>query len=224
MTKQKASEKKRPANIFDGKIYCGTCGRRFGRSISDTKDGGHIYWHCRAKSNHGITCDSVNYDDSEIRDIFCRIMKKNVFDEDYFLNTVERIIVYKTGTIDFNLENGNVKQFKTFKLRKNVHETTSTDEFTNKIICASCGNTYHRYCCGGKYVYWHCSGKSKVKTECCAHDIADFNLRRISAYIMDCEEFDGEEFIKAIDHITALEDGSLEYTFKDGRTETWERM
>lgn len=74
--KKTKPESKRPKHLFDGKIFCGKCGRRFGRAMSDTTDGGHLYWYCRAKSNHGITCGSVNYPDTEIRDIFCRVMAR----------------------------------------------------------------------------------------------------------------------------------------------------
>ena len=37
--KPKAPDKpvrKRPAHLFDGKIFCGVCGRRFGRAVSQT--------------------------------------------------------------------------------------------------------------------------------------------------------------------------------------------
>lgn len=216
-------ESKRPRNLFDGKIFCGKCGRRFGRAISDTTDGGHLYWYCRAKSNHGITCDSVNYPDSEIRDIFCRVMGKKTFDEDYFTKTVDRMVVQASGSIDFHLKDGTVKTYETLKLRSNRHETTSTDEFTGMIRCACCGNIYHRYCGYGKYVYWRCSGKHKVRTECNGQDLADFNIRKVSAYILGMDDFDGKAFTEQIDHITALEDGSLEYFFKDRRAKKWQR-
>lgn len=221
--KKPKPESKRPRNLFDGKIFCGKCGRRFGRAISDTTDGGHLYWYCRAKSNHGITCDSVNYPDSEIRDIFCRVMGKKTFDEDYFTKTLDRMVVQASGSIDFHLKDGTVRTFETLKLRSNRHETTSTDEFTGMIRCACCGNLYHRYCGYGKYVYWRCSGKHKVRTECNGQDMADFNIRKVSAYILGMDDFDGEAFTEQIDHITALEDGSLEYIFKDGRAKKWQR-
>lgn len=216
-------ERKRPRNLLDGKIFCGKCGRRFGRAISETADGGHLYWYCRAKSKHGVTCDSVNYPDTEIKDIFCRVMGRETFDEDYFTKAVERMVVQGSGTIDFYLKDGTVRTYETLKLRSNRHETTSTDEFTGKIVCASCGNTYLRYCCSGKYVYWRCSGKHKVRTECTEQDLADFNIRKVSAYILGMEEFDGAVFAEQIDRIIAYEDGSLEYIFKDGRTKKWQR-
>ena len=214
--------KKRPAHLFDGKIFCGQCGRRYGRAVSESKDR-HLYWDCRAKSHHGVTCDSVNYPDSEMKEIFCMVMGLEAFDEGFFTETVERMVVQKTGSIDFHLKDGMVKTYETLKLRSNRHENTSTDEFTGKIRCASCGNLYHRYCCYGKYTYWRCSGKSKVRTECSGRDFQDSDIRKVSAYMMGMEEFDAEAFNGTVDYITAFPDSSLEIHFYDGRAERWQR-
>ena len=214
--------KKRPAHLFDGKIFCGQCGRRYGRAVSESKDR-HLYWYCRAKSHHGVTCDSVNYPDSEMKEIFCMVMGLEAFDEGFFTETVERMVVQKTGSIDFHLKDGTVKTYETLKLRSNRHENTSTDEFTGKIRCASCGNLYHRYCCYGKYTYWRCSGKSKVRTECSGRDFQDSDIRKVSAYMMGMEEFNAEAFNGTVDYITAFPDSSLEIHFYDGRAERWQR-
>lgn len=214
--------RKRPAHIFDGKIFFGQCGRRYGRAVSESRDR-HLYWYCRAKSHYGVTCDSVNYPDSEIKEIFCLVMGRETFDEGFFMETVERMVVQKTGSIDFHLKDGTVRAYETLKLRSNRHENTSTDEFTGKIRCASCGNLYHRYCCYGKYTYWRCSGKSKVRTECSGRDFQDSDIRKVSAYLMGMEEFDGDEFEKQVQELVAFEDGSLEIHFYDGRAERWQR-
>ena len=160
------AESKRPRNLFDGKIFCGKCGRRFGRAVSDTTDGGHLYWYCRSKSTHGITCDSVNYADSEIRKVCCIVMGMKVFDEECFIKSMERMVVQPSGSIDIHLKDGHVRTFETLKLRSNKHETTITDVFKGKIFCDGCGNAYRLYRCGEKYVYWTCYGKHKVRTEC----------------------------------------------------------
>lgn len=214
--------RKRPAHIFDGKIFCGQCGRRYGRAVSESKDR-HLYWYCRAKSHHGVTCDSVNYPDSEIKEIFCLVMGLEIFDEGFFMETVERMVVQKTGSLDFHLKDGTVRTYETLKLRSNRHENTSTDEFIGKIRCASCGNFYHRYCCYGKYTYWRCSGKSKERTECSGRDFQDSDIRKVSAYLMGMEDFDGDEFEKQVQELVAFEDGSLEIHFYDGRAERWQR-
>lgn len=109
------------------------------------------------------------------------------------------------------------------KLRSNRHENTSTDEFTGKIRCASCGNLYHRYCCYGKYTYWRCSGKSRVRRECGGRDFQDSDIRKITAYLMGMEEFDGAEFERQIEQIAALEDGSLACHFYGGKVKKWQR-
>lgn len=220
--KKPKPERKRPKHIFDRKIFCGQCGRRYGRAVSESKDR-HLYWYCRAKSSHGVTCDSVNYPDSEIKVIFCNITGQKTFDEDYFLKTVERMVVQKTGSIDFHLKDGTVRHYESLKLRNSIHRTTSTDEFVGKIKCASCGSLYHRYSCYGTYVYWRCAGKSKAGTECRGKDLVDFNIRRVSAYIMGADEFDGAEFERQIESITALEDGSLAFEFKEGGKKRWQK-
>ncbi|WP_426742317.1 recombinase family protein [Mediterraneibacter faecis] len=215
--------RKRPKNIFDGKIFCETCGRRFGRAVSQTADGGHLYWYCRAKSSHGVTCDSVNYPDSEIKEIFCKVMGQDEFNEGFFEETLERMVVQRTGSIDFHLKGGTVRTHKALKLRGSRHENTSTEEFAGKIRCASCGNLYHKYCCYGKYTYWRCSGKSRVRTECSGRDFQDSDIRKISAYLMGMEEFDGAEFEKQVQELVALEDGSLECHFYGGKVRKWQR-
>lgn len=151
------------------------------------------------------------------------VMGLEAFDEGFFTETVERMVVQKIGSIDFHLKDGTVKTYETLKLRSNRHENTSTDEFIGKIRCASCGNLYHRYCCYGKYTYWRCSGKSKIRTECGGRDFQDSGIRKVSAYMMGMEEFDAEAFNETVDHITAFPDGSLEFHFYDGRAERWQR-
>lgn len=59
--------------------------------------------------------------------------------------------------------------------------------------------------------------------ECGGRDFQDSDIRKVSAYMMGMEKFDGAVFSEAIDHITVLEDGSLEFYFNDGREERWKR-
>ncbi len=222
--KEKRKQSMRPKRVFDGQIFCGVCGRRFGRSMSQTNDGGHIFWSCRTKHGHNITCDSVNYTDSQIREIFCKVMHQTTFDEDFFNATVEKLVIQKSGSIDFYMKDGTVKTFETLKLRINIHENTTTDEFIGKIKCAVCGNLYHKYSCHGQYTYWKCSGRWKVRTDCNAKHVSDCNLRTVSAYIMGTEEFDSTAFEQQVKEILVLEDGSMTFHFYDGRERTWQRM
>ena len=72
-------------------------------------------------------------------------------------------------------------------------------------------------------MYWRCSGKSKVRTQCGGRDFQDSDIRRVFAYMMGMEEFDAEAFNETVDYITAFPDGSLELHFYDGRAERWQR-
>lgn len=78
---------------------------------------------------------------------------------------------------------------------------------------------------GNKWTYWYCIGKKYgyKGVECDAQNYADFQLRRISAFILGQTEFDEAAFEQQIEKITVLEDGSLEYKFYEGRTEIWQR-
>lgn len=218
---KKSDAPKRPKNIFDGMIFCGMCGRRFGRSMSETSDGGHLYWYCRAKSTHGITCDSVNYPDATLRKIICKMLRMKEFDEQTFKATVEKMVIQKTGSIDFHLKDGTVKTYDTLRLRINKHETTSTDEFSGKIWCEYCGYHYSRYECRDKYVYWHCYGKIEETSKCKGQNYADSDLRKVSAYILGVDDFDGAVFSEKVKIITALKKGGLKFEFRDGTTKKW---
>ena len=190
--------------------------------MSDTKDGGHLYWRCRSKTAGKQNCGSVNYPDTELKEIICSLMGWDSFEESAFIDTVESISIQENGAVDLHLKSGGVKHFETLKLRSNHHETTSTDAFIGKIRCGECGNLYHRYCGYGKYVYWYCAGKTKVRTECKNTDYADYNLRKVSAYIMGADDFDEDSFKERIDGMTVTESG-LEYHFKDGRMKHWQK-
>lgn len=213
----------RPAHLFDGMIFCGNCGRRYGRAISDRKDH-HLYWRCRSKSGGPQTCDSVNYPNIEIERIFCEVFGYKSFDADVFKSVVSKIIIQKTGSIDFHAADGSVKHYETLRLRENWNANTNTDVFQNKIRCAHCGNLYSRYTAREKFTYWHCKGQHQTHVKCKSTTISDYHLRVISAYMLDMEEFDADAFESHIDYILAFTDGSLRYHFYDGSEKTWQKV
>lgn len=218
-------EKKPPIHPFDRKIYCGVCGRRFGRGMSHTIDN-YLVWRCRAKSRSNETCDSVNYSDIELKEIFCQTMRKKQFDAEFFLAKVERMVIQKSGSVDIILKNGTTKHYEALKLRLNIHETTSTDAFKGKIVCTKCGEVYNRQTFHDKkYVYWICKGKRKSsEARCKNHDWADCNIRKVVAYLMGTEDFDEEKFVKEVERIEIMEDSNMKIKFKDGREAIWQKQ
>lgn len=62
-----------------------------------------------------------------------------------------------------------------------------------------------------------------MRTECSGRDFQDSDIRKVSAYLMGMEEFEGNEFEKQVQELVAFEDGSLEIHFYDGSAERWQR-
>lgn len=121
--KRRASMKN-PKYLFTGKIKCGICGRHYTRRHVTVKGKKYVSWFCRTKKEKGVTCNSVNYSELEIREIFCNIMGQRAFDEHFFTKTVEHMVIQKTGSIDFFLKDGTVKTYETLKMQTKAGETS----------------------------------------------------------------------------------------------------
>ena len=213
-----------PAYPFTGKMKCGVCGQPFTRKKGTIRGKTYVHWICRSKKETGMSCTSVNFSEEELERISARTLGMDEFDGAVFEKAVRGITVMENGDLEFHLTGGETKVWKNLHLDPPRHIATVTDCFQGKIRCAACGNTYHRVNGAGKWVYWYCIGKKRSNVECHNVNYADFKLRRISASILGLEEFDEEEFERQIKEIVALEDGSLEYHFREGRVQTWQRM
>ena len=213
-----------PTYPFTKKIVCGTCGRQFTRKKGKVKGKTYIHWICRGKKEVGATCSSVNFSEEELEKISAQMMGTQDFDGDAFEEAVSLITVEKNGNLRFQFSDGSMKVWENLHLHPQRHEVTVTDCFQGKIVCAHCGNTYHRVVSGDRWVYWYCMGKKKKGVECHSINYADFQLRRISASVLGLKGFKESAFEQNIEKIMVLEDGSLEYHFYEGRTETWQRM
>lgn len=213
-----------PIYPFTGKIKCGVCGHPFTRKKGRVRGKTYIHWICRGKKEVGMTCSSVNFGEEELEAVSAQVLGVDRFDGEAFEEQVREVTVLKDGSLQFRFSDGGTKVWKNLRLHQAWHEATVTDCFQGKIRCAICGNTYHRVNSGGRWVYWYCIGKKRSNVECHNVNYADFKLRRISASILGLEEFDEAEFERQIEEIVALEDGSLEYHFREGRTQTWQKM
>ena len=213
-----------PVYPFTGRIRCGVCGRAFTRKKGKVRGKVYVHWICRGKKETGTTCSSVNFGEEELEAAVAQALGLDAFDGKAFEEQVREVTVLPGGNLQLRLSDGGAKVWKNLRLHQARHEVTVTDCFQRKIRCAICGNTYHRVNAGGKWVYWYCIGKKRNHVECHAVNYADFKLRRISASILGLEEFDEDEFERKIKEILVLENGSLEFRFHEGRTETWERM
>ncbi len=213
-----------PTYPFTGKIKCATCGNRFTRKKGKVRGNTYIHWICRSKKEKGMTCSSVNFSEDELERISAQMMGIDEFDSEVFAENVRLITVETSGDLRFQFTDGSTKVWENLHLHPQRHEVTVTDCFQRKIVCAHCGNTYHRVVSADRWVYWYCMGKKKKGVGCRSVNYADFQLRRISASILGIKNFKESVFEESIEKIVVLEDGSLEYHFCEGRTETWQRM
>lgn len=210
-----------PVYTFTGKIKCGCCGSTYTRKKGMKKGKIYVHWICRAKKEKNITCNNVNFSEQELKNICTCLLGLSEFDEEQFESSVKNIIITENGDAQLNLIGGEVRIWKNLHLNPLHHIKTSTDAFLNKIRCRKCGEAYHRNC-GANWVYWYCYGKNN-KT-CNNINYTDYQLRQISAYILGISAFDEQIFTEQINIVSVLEDGSLEFIFKDGRTVKWQRV
>ena len=212
-----------PTYSFTKKIRCGICGNCFTRKKGAVRGKIYVHWICRSKKETGMSCTSGNFSEEELKGISAQVLGMQKFDETEFEKAVRGITVMESGDLEFRLAGGEAKVWKNLHLDLPRHIATVTDCFQGKVKCAACGNTYHRVNSAGKWVYWYCIGKKRKNVECHNPNCTDYKLRQVSAHMMGLEEFDGAEFEKQVEGITALEDGSLEFNFYGGRKERWQR-
>lgn len=213
-----------PTYPFTGKIKCGICGRSYTRRAAMVKGREYVSWFCRAKKEKGMSCTGVNFSEEELRRISAQTLGMDEFDGAEFEKAVRGITVMESGDLEFHLTGGERKYWKNLHLDPPRHIATVTDCFQGKIRCAACGNTYHRVNGAGKWVYWYCIGKKRKNVECHNPNCTDYKLRQVSAYMMGMEEFSEADFGERVENITAFPDGSMEFHFKEGRTERWQRV
>ena len=214
-----------PTYCFTGKIRCGVCGQSFTRKKGNQKGKTYVHWICRSKKESVRSCSIRNFADAALKDICAEVLGTDTFDEVLFVNQIKQMVVQASGDIEFHLVQGECQVWHDLKISPTSHEFTVTDCFQNKVFCGKCGHPYHRVVSANKWTYWYCIGKKYgyKGVECDAQNYADFQLRRISAYILGQQEFDETTFENQVEKIMVLEDGSLEYKFYEGRTEIWRR-
>ncbi len=212
-----------PTYCFTKMITCGMCGAKYTRKKGTVGGKTYIHWICRLKKEVGQTCTNINFSEDHLKQISAEILGTESFDEEVFSKRVVGMTVQENGDISFQLTAGETKIWKNRHIDDFRHQRTITDAFKAKFHCSICGNTYHRVDSGNKWVYWFCIGKHRQNIICNSCNYSDFQLRQISAHILDIDEFDEKTFTEQIDSVTVLEDGSLEYHFYDGRLKGWQR-
>jgi len=101
-----------PTYPFTGKIKCGVCGMNFTRRKRTTKGKEYASWFCRAKKEVGMSCTSRNYSEQKLMGICAELMETGSFDEEFFAETVERIVARANGSLEFHFYDGRTERWQ----------------------------------------------------------------------------------------------------------------
>lgn len=96
-------------DAFQGKIRCAKCGSTYHRVNSANK---WVYWYCMGKKKKGISCDSPNYTDYQLRQISAHILGLEEFDEQAFSEQIEGITVTPDGSLEYHFNEGRTEKWR----------------------------------------------------------------------------------------------------------------
>lgn len=221
---------------FTGKIKCGICGRSYMHNLR-TDRGFEEFWDCGSHKLKGRNCGAKGSIPQAVLVKECaEVLGLDDFDEQAFLDQVEKIVVPEYHVMVFCMKNGQklIRHWvstakkdcwtEEYKNRQRAWmknymangKGTRFSAFTTRIRCALCGSSFRR--CKTKDdrpVYWRCSKGGK----CESFSIREDDLKRLAAEVMGVKTFDEDRFRKEVEYIEAGKPNGLVVHFKDGRTE-----
>ena len=102
--REHAARGKKGSSCFTAKIKCQSCGCNFRRQTQNNVScGGKIsYFRCTS----GCDCDTPGLREDHLKGLICKVLGIAEFDEDIFLERVERILVYEPNRLVFMLKDG----------------------------------------------------------------------------------------------------------------------
>lgn len=234
---------------FTSKIKCSECGmsyRRSGKRQRKNPDEVYYIWICRSESDKGAkACSAKSIPEKTLKKCCTAVLDLSEFNEDIFLDKIEKIVVVGDDQLDFYFYDGHIvnhkwkstartdcwsderrKAWSELHKGKNFRKKDQ-NPFTGYFRCPNCGGNFRRqsitYVDGTKFAYWHCvngtsyGNKSKLPEETAKQFIAD---------AAGTPEFDADTFHDKIEAVYMT--GTYEATIhmKDGSkiVRTWEPL
>ena len=224
---------------FTGKIKCGICGRSYMHNLR-TDRGFEEFWACGSHKLKGRNCGAKGSIPQTVLVKECtEILGLEDFDEQAFLDQVEKIVVPAYHVMVFCMKNGRkITRHWVSTAKKDCWTDEYKDRqrdwmrnymasgkgtrfspFTTRVRCAVCGHAFRR--CKqrkkqGISVHWRCGQGGK----CSSLSVREEDLMKIAADAMGLEAFDGDRFREEIDFMEAGAEDRLTIHFKDGRIQT----
>lgn len=226
---------------FTGKIKCGVCGRSYVHDTNHKERGGKDGYACMSKKISGTSCGAKGLIPTRILKQECAaVLGLDSFDEQAFLDNVDKIIVPAYHVLEFHLKDGRVitrhwvstakkdcwtEEFKDRQrawMKRYMRSDTPTrfSAFTTRIICGACGSAYRKntqkHADGSPSIFWRCPN---TKAHFKRPGLREEALKQMAAEVLGLPHFDESVFRKKVDHITVGDDNLLTFHFTDGTTE-----
>ncbi len=227
---------------FTSKIKCGNCGvsyRRSGRRQQKHSSQVYYIWTCQTKDRKGVSaCSAKNIPEKILQKVCAQVLCLEEFDEDVFLDRIEKILIDGRDKLIFHFHDGKViiqrwestakkdwwtpeaRAAKSAYFKKNPRSSGEITCFTGKISCDKCGQNLRRNTStrvsGEKVRHWRCPPGTG-----CGHKGLEENLlKTISADVLDIAEFDETMFTNKVERITMVSNEELTFHLIDGSVVT----
>ncbi|OFK24143.1 recombinase family protein [Olsenella sp. HMSC062G07] len=229
---------------FTGKVKCGLCGQSFMHSTRKNRakvtqlGERYAFWSCGTKKKKGGRCKSRSIRDDVLRAECAKALDMEGFDDEAFLERVEKIVVSGDTELTFHLKDGTAI---VHEWERTGHRDCWTDEyraivserrrstpmtrsdigcFSTKIKCTRCGCNFRKATQksqskkGGTHIYWRCASKDP---ECPSIGLREDYLKPLAAEVLGLSEFDDALFEEQIERIGIDPPTRLTFCFKDSR-------
>ena len=194
---------------FSGKMKCGVCGC----GLSRRSPKGYKKWTCNTKEKKGMAvCNSRPINEDELFRLATKALGLRKFDKDKFNEKIELITV-RGDVLEFKFKSGAVKE-----VRREYDGSRGKNPFTNKCYCGTCGGKCERDTYPKGYKVWRCS---KPKEKCQMKYLRETELFEASKEILG-QNYQGE-VVENIAKIV-INDDAIDFVFKDGREQIWQRQ
>ena len=223
---------------FTSKVKCGNCGVSYRRSGKrQRKKSSQVYyiWTCQTKDRKGVSaCGAKNIPERILQKVCAQVLGLEEFDEDVFLDRIEKIVVNGKDELIFHFYDGKVitqhwestarkdwwtpeaRAAKSAYSKKHPRSSGTITCFTSKISCGKCGQNLRRNTStrvsGEKARHWRCP----PRTDCGHNGLEENLLKTISADALGINEFDEAAFTDKVERITVVSNEVLIFRLKDG--------
>ena len=200
---------------FSVKIICGDCGGFYGSKVwgSNTKYR-RIIWRCNEKYKGGKKCNTPHVNEDDVKQRFLTAFNTLMGDREELISNcrLSQNILCDCSEIDAELEELRreievVTELSKKAIYENARIAVSQDEWSKR------NNSYlERHCKATKRVAELEDKKREKQNK--NHTLENFT-RNLGSCEVTLDEFDERLWMVAIDKVTVMPDGKLEFSFKD---------